>query len=172
MVIGFVFATILCVRLVIRLRIFPIALGGIILISRLIISLILRVKFSVFSGVVLVLIFVGGLLVAFGYSISLASNPIFGIKEGEAAENIYIKFFFFPIFVFFSFFLFSFTEIRVISTSLIDLSFQGTLSSILATQEWGGIALFLVFLLLICIIGVVTICIKYKGALISFEIKR
>lgn len=81
MVIRFVFIMAILGSLIISLAVYPLVLGGCILLIRLAIVGIITFKFRVFYGLVLLLIFVGGLLVAFGYAVALASNPFFGVSN-------------------------------------------------------------------------------------------
>lgn len=75
-----VFSIIIVSGIIICLTIYPLALGGIVLVMRLLIFIVIRMYYRVLFGAILLLVFVGGLLVAFGYAIALAPNPMFVFK--------------------------------------------------------------------------------------------
>ena len=77
MIMRFVFILGMVGTVVISLAIYPLALGGLILLISLLVLCLVSCLYSVFYGLVLLLVFVGGLLVAFGYAVALASNPVF-----------------------------------------------------------------------------------------------
>jgi len=80
MAVEFVFIRFLVMCFFMGLTEFPLSLGARIFLIRFIIILLTRVNFEVFLGLILLLVFVGGLLVAFGYAVALASNPVFRRK--------------------------------------------------------------------------------------------
>ena len=91
MILRFVFVVFTVMRVLVCGAQYPLALGGLILLLRGLVVVLRRYVIRVFYRIVLLLVFVGGLLVAFGYAVALASNPVFRLfKKDEAVFNFYI----------------------------------------------------------------------------------
>lgn len=169
MIMRFVFVSRVCLGMLISLIVYPLALGGCIFVLSFIISFFIRVEFRVFTGIILILVFVGGLLVAFGYAISLASNPVFGLEENRYLAKNSLKLFIFLSLSFYALLYFLFRELSYFGRRLIEGGFQRFYIRRNEILSWGSIVVCLGLLLLITIVGVVFICSNYKGALVEFK---
>lgn len=164
----FVFCLVLFLNFTIGLIIYPLGLGGVIFISSLVIVRIIALKVRVFFSITLFIIFVGGLLVAFGYSASLAPNPLFVIKDNLRRGKIWFVIYSILftgvslVILYFSGFFYFVPRIR----GLVRFQSIGFLSEVI----WRSLVVVMGVVLLVVIVGVVCMCNKYVGALINFRL--
>lgn len=124
----------------------PLSLGVAIMILRISISLFIGfIGFSIF-GFILFLVFVGGLLVMFGYVIVLIPNMSFGLS------SYFFLFLFFPAFLWSDF----------------DFFFSGLDFGFLFRDFGFLLYLGLALILLFCLIVVVKVCYFHSGSLRPF----
>nr|UJM44235.1 NADH dehydrogenase subunit 6 [Ensis leei] len=140
------------------------------------VSLMMSLLISVYSNVVLggliILIYVGGVMVPFSYSVCLAPNPNF-IKESNSKG---LGFFGISALIllsmlvlyFFSYYYF-FTESVFLSDYSLSKGFQYD-STILFSEGWGKMILELSGVLIVLLVSVVSFSGCSKGALISAKL--
>ena len=153
----------------------PLSLGGLVLLLRLLVVGVVGVLYRAFLSVVLLLVFVGGLLVAFGYAVALASNPMFGLS-GLAGEKSFrgVKLLFSRCFIILAFIRFFYLGFEgwggVLGFDMGQARWAIQSSEGLRVgREWGGVLVFLGALLFFAIVAVVSMCSHYRGALIQFK---
>ena len=169
MVLRFVFIVILILTSILSMAVYPIALGGLVLIIRFLVLGFICVRVSAFYRLVLLLVFVGGLLVAFGYAIALASNPVF--TRTEAGGSYFgVKKFLGRVLVIRRFLgLFLLRDLWLgLTLGNIEFNFQRRWETFIS-RDWGVLVVLIGGLLFVNIVSVVRICSYYKGALVEFS---
>nr|QWS05424.1 NADH dehydrogenase subunit 6 [Cultellus attenuatus] len=142
------------------------------------VSLMMSLLISVYSNVVLgglvILIYVGGVMVPFSYSVCLAPNPDFiGMKSPGGLSFFLVSSFLF--FVFVLAYVVGFYYFFSGSTFLIDFSMSKGFqydSSIFFSEGWGKMILELSAVLIVLLVSVVSFSGCSKGALVPIDFEN
>nr|AEV94319.1 NADH dehydrogenase subunit 6 [Sinonovacula constricta] len=149
----------------------PILFMACIALVSLMMSLLISVYSNVVLGALVILIYVGGVMVPFSYSVCLAPNPDFvGSSKPKGLLYFVISgavFSFFFILYFLSFFYF-FSDSTFFTDFSLSKDFQYD-SSIFFSEGWGKMILELSAVLIVLLVSVVSFSGCSKGALVPVD---